>query len=149
MLGVLGGVRYDLSIVSCCVGDDLDLYIKDSDDDDGAEPNPTTDNMWTSPDIWIRNNNDNGLMHQNPEYRTNGNPNLETDKYNTRFMQHRFECEHTFIDDVAMLQLLKIAMVYRPELVALPVIGFRCHVMYSKISKLSPHATLNMHETNS
>jgi len=63
------------TVVSCCVGDDLDLYIKDSDDDDGAEPNPTTDNMWTSPDIWIRNNNDNGLMHQNPEYRTNGNPN--------------------------------------------------------------------------
>jgi len=63
------------TVVSCCVGDDLDLYIKDSDDDDGTEPNPTTNNMWTSPDIWIRNSNDNGLTHQNPEYKSNGEPN--------------------------------------------------------------------------
>ena len=53
----------------------LDLYVKDSPDDDGTEPNTVTQHMWTSQDIWIRNNNDNGLTHQNPEYRTNGNPN--------------------------------------------------------------------------
>jgi subtilisin family serine protease len=53
----------------------LDLYIKDSPDDNGAEPNAITEHMWTSQDIWIRNNDDNGLSHQNPEYRTNGNPN--------------------------------------------------------------------------
>ena len=63
------------TVVSCCVGDDLDLYIKDSPDDDGTEPNTVTGHMWTSQDIWIRNNDDNGLMPQNPEYNANGNPN--------------------------------------------------------------------------
>jgi len=63
------------TLVGCCVGDNLDLYIKDSSDDDGTEPNSTTNNMWTSPDIWIRNSNDNGLTHQNPEYKSNGEPN--------------------------------------------------------------------------
>ena len=53
----------------------LDLYVKDSPDDDGTEPNTVTEHMWTSQDIWVRNSNDNGLTHQNPEYRTNGNPN--------------------------------------------------------------------------
>jgi subtilisin family serine protease len=53
----------------------LDLYVKDSPDDDGTEPNTVTEHMWTSQDIWIRNSNDNGLTHQNPEYRANGNPN--------------------------------------------------------------------------
>ena len=53
----------------------LDLYVKDSPDDDGTEPNIVTEHMWTSQDIWVRNWNDNGLTHQNPEYRTNGNPN--------------------------------------------------------------------------
>ena len=36
--------------------------------------------------------------------------------------KRRFKCGHTFIDDLAMLQLLKIAMAYRQELVASPVI---------------------------
>jgi hypothetical protein len=63
------------TLVSCCVGDELDLYIKDSSDDDGTEPNSTTNNMWTSPDIWVRNDDDNGSVHQNPEYNSNGNPN--------------------------------------------------------------------------
>jgi len=53
----------------------LDLYVKDSPDDNGTEPNTVTQHMWTSQDIWVRNNNDNGLTHQNPEYRTNGSPN--------------------------------------------------------------------------
>jgi len=53
----------------------LDLYVKDGQDDTGAEPNTTTPFMWTSDNIWVRNNNDNGLMHQNPEYSANGNPN--------------------------------------------------------------------------
>lgn len=53
----------------------LDLYVKDSPDDFGTEPNAVTQHMWTSKDIWVRNSNDNGLTHQNPEYRSNGNPN--------------------------------------------------------------------------
>lgn len=53
----------------------LDLYIKDSADDFGIEPNTTTPYMWTSDNIWIRNSNDNGTEHQNPEYNSNGTPN--------------------------------------------------------------------------
>ena len=46
----------------------LDLMVKDSSDDLGIEPNIVTLHPWTSPDIWIRNQDDNGLAHQNPEY---------------------------------------------------------------------------------
>ena len=60
-----------------------------------------------------------------------------------------FKCEHTLIDDVAMLQLQKIAMAYHPELVASPVKDLGCHVMYSKVVKRFPNANLNMHESNS
>lgn len=48
----------------------LDLFVKDNPEDVGVEPNPTSQNMWTSDDIWIRNVDDNGLTHQNPEYKT-------------------------------------------------------------------------------
>lgn len=48
----------------------LDLCIKDGVNDTGAEPNTITPVMWTSNDIWIRNNDDNGITHQNPEYKT-------------------------------------------------------------------------------
>ena len=61
----------------------------------------------------------------------------------------RFKCEHTCIDDAAMLQLRKIAMVDRPEFVVSPVKDFGCHVMGSNIFKRFPNATLNMLESNS
>ena len=54
---------------------DLDLYVKDSQDDTGVEPNIVTQYMWTSDNIWVRNNNDSGLTHENPDYSANGNPN--------------------------------------------------------------------------
>lgn len=50
-----------------------DLYIRDSIEDDGTEPNVNSPNTWTSPDIWVRINNDNGLTHENPDY--NQSPN--------------------------------------------------------------------------
>lgn len=53
----------------------LDLMVKDGLDDLGEEPNTTTPYLWTSTDIWIRNNDDNGLEHQNPEYHPT-NPNF-------------------------------------------------------------------------
>lgn len=59
------------TLETCC-DEPLDLYIKDSPDDDGTEPNTVTQNMWTSQDIWVRNSNDGGLEHQNPEYTTSG-----------------------------------------------------------------------------
>ncbi len=48
----------------------LDLMIKDSKDDVGDEPNLNTSRMWTSSDIWVRNQNDGKItpVHQNPTY---------------------------------------------------------------------------------
>ncbi len=46
-----------------------DIYIRDTPSDDGTEPSAGI--MWTSPDIWVRHDDDNGLIHQNPEYKTN------------------------------------------------------------------------------
>ena len=54
----------------------LDLYIKDSSEDFGIEPNTTTPYMWNSDNIWIRNVDDGGLEHQNPEYNSNNAPNF-------------------------------------------------------------------------
>jgi serine protease len=48
----------------------LDLMVKDGVDDNGSQPNNTTQYMWASTDIWIRNQPD-GIAnqeHQNPEY---------------------------------------------------------------------------------
>ena len=45
----------------------VDLYIKDKPADNGNEPNPDpTGEFWVSQDIWVRNNNDGGTVHQNP-----------------------------------------------------------------------------------
>lgn len=46
----------------------LDLYIKDNVADLGAEPNTSTTTHWNSPNIWVRNNLDNGTTHQAPKY---------------------------------------------------------------------------------
>ncbi len=53
----------------------MDLYIKDNlnekdndGEDTGKEPNITTEKFWTSPDIWVRNKDDNETWHQNPIY---------------------------------------------------------------------------------
>ncbi|WP_373775410.1 C1 family peptidase [Porphyromonas loveana] len=46
----------------------FDLYIGDTPYDKGIEPLNTEDPLWESPNIWIRNNNDGGLEHQNPIY---------------------------------------------------------------------------------
>lgn len=51
---------------------ELDLYTQDGTDDTGVEPNTTTQTPWDSPDIWIRNYDDDGLRHQNPEYNAGG-----------------------------------------------------------------------------
>ena len=44
-----------------------DLYMKDQTTDSGIEPNPSTLAYYATPDIWVRNVNDGGTMHQNPE----------------------------------------------------------------------------------
>ena len=51
-----------------------DLWMKDTSDDLGVEPDPSAQAMWISDDIWVRTGND-GLAnqdHQNPEYRPSG-----------------------------------------------------------------------------
>ncbi|OEJ98934.1 hypothetical protein A8C32_07025 [Flavivirga aquatica] len=47
-----------------------DLYTKDRPYDTGIEPNPDNGPMWISDDIWVRQNIDGGLTHENPEYKT-------------------------------------------------------------------------------
>ncbi len=44
-----------------------DLYMKDQTSDAGGEPNTSTSAFYASPDIWVRNSNDGGTVHQNPE----------------------------------------------------------------------------------
>lgn len=49
-------------------GPEPDLWVRDTPDDTGAEPNPSTERMWASTDIWVR-RSPNGLLnqdHQNP-----------------------------------------------------------------------------------
>ncbi|MGB6093310.1 MAG: C25 family cysteine peptidase [Moheibacter sp.] len=57
-----------------CRGE-VDLFIKDGPTDQGIEPNEFTEYMWNSSDIWTRNVNDGGQVHQNPVYKDNGDPN--------------------------------------------------------------------------
>jgi len=54
----------------------IDLYVRDCVNDLGDEPSYVCGNIvWNSPDIWIRNNLDGATRHQNPIYKSNGNPN--------------------------------------------------------------------------
>lgn len=52
---------------ACSPQPTVDLYIQDKPTDNGTEPNPDPSGQWwVSQDIWIRNNNDGGTVHQNP-----------------------------------------------------------------------------------
>lgn len=55
----------------------VDLLIRDNDGDYGQEPNISTDNLWRSPEIWIRNQADGKRIrdHQNPTYASANNTN--------------------------------------------------------------------------
>ena len=51
---------------------DLDLMIRDSREDYGAEPNVETEEVfWNSIDMWVRNQQDEIEIHENPEYDPN------------------------------------------------------------------------------
>lgn len=55
---------------------DIDLYTEDVPGDGGVEPNETSDLLWLSEDIWVRNQPD-GLVvqeHENPEYVDDSTP---------------------------------------------------------------------------
>lgn len=52
-----------------------DIFMQDTPNDFGTQVNPDNGPMWTSNDIWVRNTNDGGLTHQNPEFSTM-NPNF-------------------------------------------------------------------------
>ncbi|MDP2692884.1 MAG: S8 family serine peptidase [bacterium] len=47
----------------------FDLYSQDRPDDIGLEPNTISTWFWGSEDMWVRQNLDGGLTHQNPEYK--------------------------------------------------------------------------------
>ncbi|MCB0466310.1 MAG: S8/S53 family peptidase [Aequorivita sp.] len=51
---------------------ELDLMVRNSEEDDGTEPDTTTEYLWRSNDIWVRNLNDgrNIQEHENPIYNT-------------------------------------------------------------------------------
>ncbi len=53
----------------------IDLFVKDSPADIGEEPNTITTAFWESQAMWIRNTDDNGTTHQNPNYHSDGTPN--------------------------------------------------------------------------
>ena len=46
----------------------VDLYIKDTEEDTGVEPDTQASLFWKSPSIWVRNQPDGGTAHENPEY---------------------------------------------------------------------------------
>lgn len=46
----------------------VDLVIRDNPEDKGRVPNRSTDKNWISPDIWVRNADDGGLVYENPYY---------------------------------------------------------------------------------
>ena len=53
-------------LVPVSAGPTPDLWMQDNGDDTGAEPNPSTNPMWISDDIWVRNGSD-GLTNQDHE----------------------------------------------------------------------------------
>ncbi len=46
----------------------LDLYMQDTPEDFGAEPNNISEYLYVSEDIWVRNQNDGVQIHENPRY---------------------------------------------------------------------------------
>jgi len=43
----------------------VDVWVADPAPDQGVEPNKVSGNIWISPDVWLRNQNDGSLQHQN------------------------------------------------------------------------------------
>ena len=71
--GTLAWIQSDSQYFSM----DLDLKIRSAKDDYGEEPYNKSFNLWNSPDIWVRNQQDGFLnqVHQNPYYDSiNNNP---------------------------------------------------------------------------
>lgn len=67
-------IRGNMSIFGPIMSDkDIDLFIKDIEEDIGQEPNIHAEIFWNSPDIWVRNQNDGEIntQHQNPVFYTN------------------------------------------------------------------------------
>jgi subtilisin family serine protease len=56
----------NIACKSIRIGSGVDLIIKDTYYDKGIEPNPTSSDMWSSPDIWVRHVDNGDSDHQNP-----------------------------------------------------------------------------------
>jgi len=59
---------YEAVLMAQQTGNLVDLYIKDSPEDLGMEPNTISEFSWISLDIWVRNQEDGIEEHQNPIY---------------------------------------------------------------------------------
>ncbi|MEM8907159.1 MAG: hypothetical protein AAGD05_04870, partial [Bacteroidota bacterium] len=77
--------------VSPPTGGTADIYIRDTKCDTGIEPNPDQGPMWASPDIWIRQDGDDELAHENAEYKASGEPNYIYVRVNGRGCQETSE----------------------------------------------------------
>lgn len=58
---------FRLPVAALTVKPKVDLWVADPAPDDGTEPSKTTW-IWASPDVWVRNQDDNGTQYQNPIY---------------------------------------------------------------------------------
>jgi hypothetical protein len=84
----------------CGMDTEHDLMIKDSNDDEGVEPNVVSENTWTSNDIWVRHSHDNGTEHQNPEYVENGSNYVYVRIRNKNCMEYEDPMTYTETTDV-------------------------------------------------
>jgi hypothetical protein len=57
----------DVALTTCPLAE-TDVWSRDLPLDTGIEPDPLPGPMWTSPDIWNRQTDDGGTVHENPEF---------------------------------------------------------------------------------
>jgi len=63
------GVDYvKLNIEYCCNSQEVDVWVADPHPDNGEEPNTVSSNIWASPDVWVRNEDDGGTSYQNVKH---------------------------------------------------------------------------------
>lgn len=58
-------IQTNLPLQTVAASVNPDLWIADPAPDTGVEPNKVSKNIWTSPNIWVRNQNDGGAAYQN------------------------------------------------------------------------------------
>jgi hypothetical protein len=62
------GVDYVKLNIEYCCNSQVDVWVADPHPDNGEEPNTVSSNIWSSPDVWVRNENDGGTSYQNVKH---------------------------------------------------------------------------------